>query len=303
MIKRGWNPRLFLGILLVSVHFFGTAQEARACSCGPVEQGFLGDVNLDLPRNAKGLPWSGYVQLHRASTPPLATRFRVMVWADSAWRSVPFDLIPVEDVPVGSAQSVWGERLHVVAPRGGLVVGKAYMFSYSSPIRLRRSLGSNAQTVFVGVTNANFLPEAGTAKLSIATPTTGTVTTSTRSGMCATAFTGKRAQISFHLPAPYLRWLGALTYTVIVDGSRVWRPDANLCDPTPPGLNSLGHGQELLFSLCEKRPKEQRYEFIAGAEPDAVLSPEPHDIEVIASLPGTAIRLSAQGRVDLGCGP
>src|SRR5688572_29736059 len=299
MMPRGWNPRLLLGILLASACLAGTTEEARACLCIPIELGFLDEGSITLPRNARGVPWSGDVE-HDASNPPLATRFRFEVARGASWSSIPFDVIPVEDVPVGSAKSLRGEELHVVVPRGGLSPGARYRVSYSSPMMLRRMLGKpgfshvRSETLVVDVSKAEFLPERGMARLSISTPTTGEVTTPS-SASCATTFVGRKAVVEVGVPAEQDRWAAALIYTVFVDGSRVWRPDSSLCSPTAPGQNSLGRGRELLFSSCPQA--------MDGSNLAAALSRGVHDVEVIASLPGTAIRFSARGKVDLSCSP
>jgi len=306
-----WNPRLLLGTLLASACLAGTTEDARACSCIPIELGFLDEGSITLPRNARGIPWSGYVQASDPSTPPLGTRFRLEIARGASWSSIPFEVIPVEDVPVGSAKSLRGDELHVVVPRGGLSPGARYRVSYSSSMFLRRLLGKSrssyagSETLFVEVSKAEFLPEPGMASLSISAPTTGKVTTSSSGGMCATTFIGRKAVVAFKVPAEHDRWAVALVYTVFVDGSRVWRPDSSLCDRTATGQNSLGRGRELLFASCPQEPPKATdgHIVVQSDLADAVLSRGVHDVEVIASLPGTAIRFSARGKVDLSCSP
>lgn len=127
----------------------------------------------------------------------------------------------------------------------------------------------------------------------------GKVTTATSSGTCSSTFLGRKAILEFVLPSKLRRWADALTYTILVDGSQVWRPDSSMCEPVAPGLNSLGRGKELLFSYCAKDPQ-----IVWGSDdPTSVLSRGRHDVEVIASLPGTKVRFSARGNVDLACSP
>jgi hypothetical protein len=129
------------------------------------------------------------------------------------------------------------------------------------------------------------------------------VTSATTSGSCATTFIGRKASVAFVLPADVQSWAGVLTYVVLVDGSIVWRPDSSLCDPVAPGLNSLGRGRERLFSYCSELGPRDAGRYWGGGPPDDNLSSQRHSVEVVASLPGTKVRFSARGEIDLRCGP
>jgi hypothetical protein len=280
----------------------GRPLDALACSCAPTEDGFLVPARVTLPRNALGIPWSGWIgpEEQSASAAHLA-RFTVERRGVGSWQSLEPEFVPLPDSMLGRAR---GPRTGLVRPRKGFEPGWLYRIRSSHPWTGVRAPARPLPEVLVQVTPDSFVAAGRTARVLVGARPLGPVQCATRMGMCATRFLGASSRIELELPEDLRRWAGALLYVVRLEDGTIWRPDSSLCDPTPAGFNSLGRGKELLFSYCGAWPPDRAArpgELGFQPGPTSNLAQGTHAVQFVAWLPGTRETIAGNARVTLSC--
>lgn len=249
---------------------------ASACTCLSRDFGFMVDSEVELPANARGLPWSGWKRFGADASALGAdpSLFGVAIQDANGWRQVPLTLVPLPDTDPDGAIRL------LVAPGDGLQPGAVYRFTF------HRSSG--VDEVRARISNKVFAARRGTATLRTGPSAIARIDTSTRSGSCRTTLTAQRILATLELAESHRVWAGAFLYEFRVDG-QIWHPQSSLCTRTPLGRTSQGVGSEILFTPCGSHSAE------------AVLESGKHVVEAIAYLPGTSERLVTHADVDLQC--
>jgi len=208
---------------------------------------------------------------------------------------------------LGPLQPPRGVPLLLIQPREGFHPGARYRFTYwpggTYMHKERRTQFEKwVQELIVDISPDVFDPGMASAIVRVGAASTGKVVTSTNGSGCATRFLGRQVLINIQLPDDLKRWSNALLYTVRVDDKEIWRPDKDLCNPTPPGASSVGLGQELLFSWCDWWPEDVSGGLRSDSgSPSSLLPPGRHSIEFTAWLPGTPEQIVGRAEVELRC--
>ncbi|HEX6942596.1 MAG TPA: hypothetical protein VF128_06690 [Gemmatimonadaceae bacterium] len=114
------------------------------------------------------------------------------------------------------------------------------------------------------------------------------VLTSTASGSCSTVLSAHCVGVQMNGDAVN-QWRDALLYFTVVDDAMAWRPEFSICDPIPPGMSWVGPTRELVYGDCGREREPQG--LVMSARPLWNLAPGPHDVTMIAWLPGvTTVR-------------
>jgi hypothetical protein len=274
---------------------------AHACSCAGSDEGFVLASNTELPRNAAGFPWFGYLQDAPAGTgprrPPPRAGFRLerlgAGGAGAGAKPVPFTLV-VEDAAFAEKGGQAGDArgLVILRPQAPLVPGARYRVTHAAAGRGKGA--ARTQVVEYTIAAAALAPaqgpEASPLTLSVGKGTVGPLTVRTVAGNCSSQIVAAQQPVTFELPASARRWKDALLYAVDVPGPRSWRPAPHLCSSVPHGRSWTGVGRELLYARCS-----------GDDHTDRPLPTGSSAIEVTAWLPGTGIAFRGRGTVTLNC--
>ncbi len=277
--------------------------DACACSCVMRDHGFLAPPHLVLPSNARGVPWSG--RLHQetpADTPRLYASFTVERRSGGQWVRMAAEAIATPARAGGSdRETAGGDVVRLVRPRGGLTPGASYRFRWfqAPPAHggATAPKGPAVQQVLVDVAREPFDPRGLVAHVRVGPARNGNVVAATTSGSCRTTFVGNSRTIELELPARLRRFSDAVLTMVTLNAGEVWRPDSSLCNPTAPGLQSMGPRKENLYSYCGPGADPR------SDPPDFALPQGVHEVLFTAWLPGTDHRISGRTKVTLGCPP
>lgn len=280
--------RVILSALLAAF----VAVPLAACSCIWADHGFLVSSGTELPANARGVPWWGWLKLEddRAEgriARPDPRSFRVeRVQETGPAYAVPFSVELVRDPRLGD----W--TLVLLVPSVPLEPGMRLRFIYERPPHLGadgREEHVPPNQVEVIVTDKELTSDR--VDLELGRRTRGELRTTTRAGSCSTKIDA--AQVEVGLPESVSRWGEALLYVTRVDGE-VWRPSSDLCAPVAPGRSWIAPGRERLFAMCGDDDAQP-------ARPADNLEAGTHDVEMVAWLPGTNVEVTASRSVRLHC--
>lgn len=272
---------------LVSVLVVATLlpQAVLACRCGPTDlSGFIVPAEVQLPSNARGLPWLGFPIMvsEGEMSQPRKTSFAVRRLDAEGAREVPFHL-ELADIPSASGGTLGS--LVLVVPEAGLATGGLYEFvDYTGA-------GPRLVRARVSSTPLRFASE-GEPRVRTWKSETADLTVATRSGSCSYRSRADQRGIEIELPEGVRPWEEALLYLFFVDG-KPWRPTAHLCDGLPLGKSWVGPRKELFYTFCKADLGE------TSATPS--LSPGLHRVEIIAWHPGTSEVLRVGTEITLGC--
>ncbi|MBK9645016.1 MAG: hypothetical protein IPO67_07680 [Deltaproteobacteria bacterium] len=135
-------------------------------------------------------------------------------------------------------------------------------------------------------------PPVALGALSVDPHERGPVVVATDSGACSEALDAASAKVSLTLHPSAEPWRDAFLFETWVDG-QLWRPSASLPEPAPFGGSWVGRGQDLIYAACTP-----------DHHAPVSLSPGPHRVELVASLPGAPDQSWRAGPVEvvLRCG-
>lgn len=256
---------------------------ASACTCPwPNHWGFVAPEVGRLPANAVGIPLyspGGGLQL---AAEEIAQKVTVEIKEDGVFRAVP-----------AMARKLDSSGMYVVGPEDGLKAASTYRFTDRASGRASEA----PRTVVVTVDHEAL--EAGASLIAKVHPLRpGLESTLATGGMCSQRVWVSRARVITLLPDIPREWLEQLLYVTVVDGDRHWIGERSLCHVVPPGRSRIQTGWSLLYGKCPPPPGVEDPAFLSVH----TLSPEPHTVQVQASLPGTSIMLKAPTvTVDLSC--
>ena len=115
----------------------------------------------------------------------------------------------------------------------------------------------------------------------------GPVVVATDSGACSEALDAASAKVILTLDPSAEPWRDAWIFETLVDG-QPWRPSASLPEPAPFGGSWVGRGQDLVYAACT-----------ADHHAPLSLSPGPHQVQLVATLPGVPDQSWRAGPVEL----
>ncbi len=278
---------------------------AAGCSCGRLPGGsFLVPARVELPANARGLPWFGDL----SGSVPTGTF--------SAFRLDGKQKVPVEvqsevlrrgPLPVTDGDG-W---LVLVRPEGGFRPGATYQIEYRRPPSARTEvIGEEPQRVRVKVAREPLTRQRLEAGLKAEDRGHKALDVRALGGSCSTRVLAHQVGLELRLPARLTQWKKAMLFATLVDGSP-WQPADSLCNPTPPGRSWASLGSDLAFAACgpdpgllaqeELDPEERAFLMQTMGSPDNSLASGDHQVEMIAWLPGTDVVLRATAPIRLRC--
>lgn len=281
-------------VLAGLVPALGLPPGAKACSCVRVDAGFLIEPGTELPANARGVPWSGWLEWDGTTTLPPGKDFFAVERLDGPEAGdVVFDL-----ELLGGDLLRDDDVLALVAPREGFEPGGRYRFSFRRPsfrtaadelparYRLEVSVGREPLVAGSSGESAGSLAVWKTAR--------DQLEVETRAGSCSVRVDAAQTGVELELPDELARWRDALLYVTRVDGE-IYRPASTYCGQTAPGRSWTGMARELLFADCEAQSR-------VWGRPEGVLPEGVHLVEMTAWLPGTEQTFEARRDVRLSCG-
>lgn len=254
------------------------------CSEPPCQNGFLvplGDSGR-VPENAPGFWWR-------------ATRD-----GDAAsGESVQVTLVGSPGVPARDLEvaRTW------VAPRivegeaqpGGVLLGVPLVAGQQLRVQAADACAIGGRAPFiasVAITPAVPIPSR-LGSLSATSPVHGPLTIASDGGGCSREAQAVHVDVALTLSAAAQPWADVLLYETRVDGARYVAAESAIHGP-PPHVSWMGRGRDRLFALCEGASSP-------AGEP-AALSPGPHEVQLVARLPGSDARIVSDSiRVELVC--
>ncbi len=290
------------GILLFGAGHRPACGEA-ICSCGVRDEGFLVNNGVEIPRDSRGIPWSGLLDYDQARglVVPATTGFRIERLVDGRRLPEHVELELLTGPPVGGreGQRVSAAHLLLVSPRGGFQPGARYLFTDYGGHRERSWArpGERPRQVVVMVSNlglAEVIRSAGPATLRVGAPLREELRVMTTCGSCSVAVDAAQTAVSLELPRELERWSDVLLVTTTIDRGEIWRPQRSLCSRVAPGESWTGRGTELVFAACPGSDERR-------CTPSWGLVEGEHQVEMTAWFPGIDVSISATASVVLAC--
>lgn len=255
------------------------------CSEPPCQNGFLVPVgdSVRVPENAPGFWWR-------------ATRDGDAATAES----VTVTLVGTPDEParelavartwVAPSMSPGGE-----AQPGGVLLGVPLLAGQHLHVEAADACAIGGRAPFiasVAITPSVPVPSR-LGSLSASEPVHGPLTIASDGGGCSREAQAVHVDVALTLDATAQPWADLLLYETRVDGARYVAAESAIHGP-PPHESWLGRGRDRLFVLCEGAAA-------TGEEPSG-LSPGPHEVQLVARLPGSDARISSDPlQVELVC--
>ena len=281
---------------LALVLTFLSESRSHACTCSFLDHGFLASGEVRLPANARGLPWWGPFDIAdgEVSHPPHGA-FEVAELRGGSAIPVEFDLEVVSSPLLRREPPSARDQLILIVPRHGLVADNRYLFTYEYRPKNSATVKeapTHTQTAIVEVSAESFPAPNESARVNFWLDERKPLRTATRAGSCSTFMVPRQRGVEFSSPSAR-RWTNGLLYSVFVNG-RLWRPERDLCMPTPPGRSWVEVGREVLYTSC----KDVRS---FDAPPVDNLEEGVHRVQMYAWLPGTESQLETKVEISLRC--
>lgn len=255
------------------------------CSEPPCQNGFLvpqGDA-VTVPANAAGFWWRAerdgdaaadarvVVTLSGTAEAPARELEVTRTWAppraSSAGDTLPGGVLLA--VPL-----VAGQQLHVEAADTCAIGGRAPFVAD------------------VAVTPESPIPSQ-LGSLTAAAPVHGPLALSSDGGGCSRERETVHVDVALTLDRTAVPWADLLLYETRVDGE-LYAAAASAIHGPPPHESWQGRGRDRLFALCEG--------VTSATDEPAGLAPGPHEVQLIARLPGSDLSISSDTlRVELVC--
>lgn len=264
------------------------APPAEACSCiGPVGR-FLYSNGVEVPLNARGVPWAGTLgwENERYVAPP-AGRFLVERLVRGSWLPVPFDLEVIQDSLVTHREPQGDDGLVLVVPRTHWRAQDRFRFTFLQP-GMPDTLANRLE---VRVSGESLKASRRRLVITKGAEKTTPLRVSTLSGSCSTEIRANQVELQLELTPKLKRWSSILLFSTRVGD--LWRPGTDLCNLTPPGRSWKGLARDLVYAEC---PSGSHFD-----SAQYVLAAGHHLVTMTAWLPGTEARFTGETEVVLQC--
>jgi len=277
----------------------GSVCAGVACSCVVPDDGFLVSVGAEIPRDSRGIPWSGRLDDDDGRPVlPNPTGFAIERLVEGGRVGLEVELELLNGPLIGDGSPWLSDYLLLVGPRGGFIAGAQYAFTdYGGHTSRGWPSLQEPRKVVVTVSDrslSDVIEASGEASLHVRYDGVADLGVMTTCGSCSVNINAAQVRLDMRLPDELARWRDVLLYTTTVDGA-IWRPRRHLCAPVAPGDSWVGRGLDVLFTDCGASTERI-------CKPYFGLSEGAHDVVMTAWWPGVEASVSAAARVELACG-